>query len=31
VSDDNDSQNEKHPDPRISTFCGIMIDSSDDS
>jgi hypothetical protein len=31
VSDESDLQNEKHPDPRISTFRGIMIDSSDDS
>jgi hypothetical protein len=30
VIDENDSQNEKHFDPRISTFLGIKIDSSDE-
>jgi hypothetical protein len=29
--DESDSQDEKHPEPRISTFIGIMIDESDDS
>jgi hypothetical protein len=24
--DESDSQDEKHPEPRISTFLGIMID-----
>jgi hypothetical protein len=28
--DERDSQNEKHDEPRISTFHGIMIDSSDE-
>jgi hypothetical protein len=31
VIDENDPQNEKHFDPRISTFLGIKIDRSDDS
>jgi hypothetical protein len=31
VSDESDLQFEKQLDPRISTFCGIMIDLSDDS
>jgi hypothetical protein len=31
VIDESDSQCEKHFDPRISTFLGIKIDSSDDS
>jgi hypothetical protein len=30
VNDESDSQYEKHSDPRISTFLGIKIDSSDD-
>jgi hypothetical protein len=30
VIDERNSQSEKHFDPRISTFLGIMIDSSDD-
>jgi hypothetical protein len=30
VIDESDSQDEKHFHPRISTFLGIMIDSSDD-
>jgi hypothetical protein len=28
--DESDSQDEKHDDPRISTFRGISIDSSDE-
>jgi hypothetical protein len=31
VIDKSDLQNEKHDEPRISTFLGITIDSSDDS
>jgi hypothetical protein len=31
VIDESDSQDEKHSDPRISTFRGIKIDSSDES
>jgi hypothetical protein len=31
VTDERNSQNEKHCDPRISTFRGITIDCSDDS
>jgi hypothetical protein len=30
VTDESDSQCEKHCDPRISTLLGIMIDSSDE-
>jgi hypothetical protein len=30
VIDESNSQFEKHPDPRISTFLGIMIDWSND-
>jgi hypothetical protein len=30
VIDESDSQNEKHPDPKNSTFLGIKIDSSDE-
>jgi hypothetical protein len=30
VIDESDSQHEKHFDPRISTFLGIKIDSSDE-
>jgi hypothetical protein len=30
VIDESDLQNEKHPEPRISTFLGIKIDSSDE-
>jgi hypothetical protein len=29
VIDESDSQDEKQAEPRISTFLGIMIDSSD--
>jgi hypothetical protein len=29
--DESDLQDEKHFDPRISTFLGIMIDSSDEN
>jgi hypothetical protein len=31
VIDESDLHPEKHSDPRISTFLGIMIDSSDES
>jgi hypothetical protein len=31
VIDESDSQHDKQDDPRISTFLGINIDSSDDS
>jgi hypothetical protein len=31
VIDESDLHNEKHSDPRISTFLGIRIDLSDDS
>jgi hypothetical protein len=31
VIDESDLQNEKHFDPRISTWFGIKIDSGDDS
>jgi hypothetical protein len=30
VIDESDGQFEKHSDPRISTFLGIKIDSSDE-
>jgi hypothetical protein len=30
VIDESDPQNEKHPDPRTSTFLGIKIDGSDE-
>jgi hypothetical protein len=30
VIDESESQSEKHEHPRISTFLGIKIDSSDD-
>jgi hypothetical protein len=30
VIDESDSEYEKHSEPRISTFIGIKIDSSDD-
>jgi hypothetical protein len=31
VIDESDLQYEKHSEPRISTFIGIMIDETDDS
>jgi hypothetical protein len=31
VIDESDLQDEKHSDPRISTFLGIKIDSSDEN
>jgi hypothetical protein len=30
VIDESDLQDEKHPEPRISTLLGIKIDSSDE-